>query len=69
VHDEELKVVFSDTHAAGLHSPTSTLVVFLPSIVQPVGNVSFLEIGVGEQESADFSNTINSAEAENSEPN
>jgi len=52
---EELKLEFSFTHLTGSHSPTSTVVVFVPLTTQPAGNVSFLELGVEEHESSDFS--------------
>ncbi len=52
---EELKVEFPLTHATGAHSPTFTVVTFVPFSAQPGGSVSFLEIGVEEHESTDFS--------------
>ena len=51
----ELKLEFPCTHLTGLHSPTSTVVVFVPLRTQPAGRVSTLELGVEEHESADFS--------------
>ena len=56
---EELKLEFPFTHATGSHSPTSTVVVFVPFKTQPGGNVSFLELGVKEHESTDFSEKEN----------
>lgn len=52
---EELKLEFLFTHETGSHSPTSTMVLFVPFKTQPAGNVSFLELGVKEHESTDFS--------------
>ena len=52
---EELKLEFPFTHVTGSHSPTSTVVMFVPFRTQPAGSVSFLELGVEEHESRDFS--------------
>lgn len=52
---EELKLEFPFTHATGLHSPTSTVVEFVPLRTQPTGRASFLDLGLVEHESSDFS--------------
>ena len=52
---EELKLEFPFTHLTGSHSPTSTMVVFVPLRTQPAGRVSFFDQGVEEHESSDFS--------------
>lgn len=41
--------------ATGLHSPTSTMLLFVALVTQPSGRDTFLELGVGEQESTSSS--------------
>ena len=52
---EELRLELPFTHATGSHSPTSTVVEFVPLRTQPAGRVSFLDLGVEEHESSEFS--------------
>jgi hypothetical protein len=48
---EELKMESLFKQATGSHSPTSTMLLFVALITQPSGRVTFLELGIGEQES------------------
>ena len=53
---EELKLTPLFTQAIGSHSPTFTMVEFVPLTKQPGGRVKSFKLGTEGQESSEFSN-------------
>ena len=52
---DELNVSLPFTHGTESHSPTSTVLMFVPFKTQPGGSVWFLDVGAEGHESTDFS--------------